>query len=159
MNILEDGKWLKLSKVNYQNVWYQIYANSLGIRVFIKDNLEYPSLNSFLYLDMLFNYKNNGIYYSDNKTKQLLSNYFKFTLNINVYYKAYKVCNHFKLIKNKMNGVTKKIEGLNKPKTLITLEEIKDYLPDTFDIEEIIDNNPNIGEEYKEIITKTIYKF
>ena len=157
MDIIEEGKWLKLSKIGYKNDWYQIYANRLGIRVFIKSTKEemYPDLESFMYLDMIFNSENNGIYYDENKTKQLLVNYFKFTLNLNIFYKAYKLGSKYIFIKN-INSVISKIISADKSKTLITTDEIKEYLPEIFEIDEIIDNNENISDEYKTLIKKYV---
>lgn len=158
MHIVEEGKWLKLSKISYQKNWYQIYANSSGVRTFLKlEKLEtYPNLKSFLTLDKIFNYQNNGIYYDADRTKQLLKNYFKFTLNLNVFNVAYKICKNYKLIKNNNINYEIKMESNKKSKTLISTEEIKEYLDDVYDIEEIIDNNDNIKNEYKEIIKKYV---
>ncbi len=158
MHIIEVGKWLKLSKICYNDEWYQIYANSLGIRIFIKcGEIEtYPLLKSFLYLDMVFNYRNNGIYYDEDRTKQLLLNYFKFTLNLNIFYKAYEVIDRCLLIRNNVNIIAQKMESASKSKTLITTEEIKEYLPEVFEIEEIVDNNSSIPAEYKMLIKKYI---
>lgn len=163
MELFEKGKWLKLSKIRYRDNWYQIFCNNVGVKTFLKidhnNQYTYPELSAYISLTSLFNFESNGVFKDTNfdRTKILLSNYFKFTLGLTIFNYYNIKDNKYRLYKNNYKDFI-----FSSSKTLkkrqITKEEMNDYLDYNFDLNYIVENNLNINEDDKDYIRKFISK-
>jgi hypothetical protein len=144
-----DNKLLKLSRIKYNNNYYQIFATLDNRRIFMKINddnsYDVPELSAYLILNNIYNLPYDGKLYSVS-TKRITSLLMAGAIFIS----------SFPLIPPKGNYILTKTSNYTKNINLdiTTQEDIDSQLDvdfdiDIYDVYDAIANNKNIGNSYK----------
>ncbi|MBP3461929.1 MAG: hypothetical protein J6K21_05965 [Bacilli bacterium] len=156
---LNVEKLVPLSKIKYKNNWYQIFIDESKKRYFLKINnnqYEYVSIRELIELKKIYEEEFTGIYCEKNNIKYVA---FLGLELITISLMTLKLEN-YKLDQNGYSDVSIEISNeQNDTFKQVTREEFLNYIEVSNDIDYILDNNPNIGEEYIPYIKEFIEKY